>query len=175
MKSDFLEILHERKSVRQYSDQKVTEEQLETLVRAGMAAPSAVNRQPWFFFAINDRVLLDELGNRLPYAKMLLQAPAAIVVCGNMERALDAWQQEFWIQDCSAATQNTLLAAESMGLGSVWTAVYPATDRIEIVRKVLILPSHLIPLNVLPIGYPDGPQRAKDKWKPENMMWNKWQ
>ncbi len=175
MKSDFLEILHERKSVRQYSDQKVTEEQLETLVRAGMAAPSAVNRQPWFFFAINDRVLLDELGNRLPYAKMLLQAPAAIVVCGNMERALDAWQQEFWIQDCSAATQNILLAAESMGLGSVWTAVYPATDRIEIVRKVLILPSHLIPLNVLPIGYPDGPQRAKDKWKPENMMWNKWQ
>ncbi|MBK6965155.1 MAG: nitroreductase family protein [Bacteroidales bacterium] len=175
MKSDFLEILHERKSVRQYSDQKVTEEQLETLVRAGMAAPSAVNRQPWFFFAINDRVLLDELGNRLPYAKMLLQAPAAIVVCGNMERALDAWQQEFWIQDCSAATQNILLAAGSMGLGSVWTAVYPATDRIEIVRKVLILPSHLIPLNVLPIGYPDGPQRAKDKWKPENMMWNKWQ
>jgi nitroreductase len=174
MKTDFLEILHERKSVRQYTDQKVTEEQLETLVRAGMAAPSAVNRQPWLFLAINDRVLLDELGNRLPYAKMLLQAPAAIVVCGNMEKALDAWQQEFWIQDCSAATQNILLAAGSMGLGSVWTAVYPAIDRIEIVREVLNLPSHLIPLNVLPIGYPDGPQRAKDKWKPENMWWNRW-
>ncbi len=175
MKSDFLEILQARKSVRQYSDRKVTEEQLETLVRAGMAAPSAVNRQPWLFFAINDRVLLDALGDRLPYAKMLLQAPAAIVVCGNMEKALDAWQQEFWIQDCSAATQNILLAAESMGLGSVWTAVYPAPDRIEIVRNALNLPPHLIPLNVLPIGYPDGPQRAKDKWKPENMMWNKWQ
>ncbi|MHC1777190.1 MAG: nitroreductase family protein [Lentimicrobium sp.] len=175
MKSDFLEILHARTSVRQYSDRIVTEEQLETLVRAGMAAPSAVNRQPWFFSAVNDRVLLDELGNRLPYAKMLLQAPAAIVVCGNMEKAPDAWQQEFWIQDCSAATQNILLAAGSMGLGSVWTAVYPAPDRIEIVRNALNLPPHLIPLNVLPIGYPVGPQRVKDKWKPENMMWNKWQ
>ncbi len=172
MKSDILESILARKSVRQFTNQTVTEEQLETLVRVGMAAPSAVNRQPWMFFALNDRSLLDDLGTSLPYAKMLLQATAAIVVCGNLEKALNDWQQEFWVQDCSAATQNILLAAEAMGLGSVWTAVYPAQDRVEIVRKALELPPHLIPLNVLPLGYPEGIQKARDKWKPENMAWN---
>lgn len=174
MQSDFLKPIFTRKSVRQFTGQMITEDQLETLVRAGMAAPSAVNRQPWMFFAVNDRSLLDNMGTRLPYAKMLLQSTAAIVVCGNMEKALDGWQQDFWIQDCSAATQNILLAAEAMGMGSVWTAVYPAEDRVEIVRKALGLPSHLIPLNVLPLGYPEGIQKAKDKWKPENMVWNRW-
>jgi nitroreductase len=174
MKSDIIDSILARKSVRQFTKQPVSEEQLETLVRAGMAAPSAVNRQPWMFFAVNDRSLLDDLGNRLPYAKMLLQAHAAIVVCGNLEKALNEWQQEFWVQDCCAATQNILLAAEAIGLGSVWTAVYPAEDRVEIVRKALEMPSHLIPLNVLPLGYPEGIQKVKDKWKPENLVWNRW-
>jgi len=169
-----LNVIHSRKSVRHFTEQTVSREVLETLVRAGMSAPSAVNRQPWVFIAIDERQTLDELGSRLPYARMLLKTNAAIVVCGDMKKAPDEWQQEFWIQDCSAATENILIAAEAIGLGSVWTAVYPAKDRIEIVRRSLNLPDHIIPLNVLPIGFPDNIDKPKDKWNPGKLIWNRW-
>ena len=169
-----LKIIHQRKSVRNYIDKKVSKEQLETLIRAGMAAPTAVNKQPWAFIAIDDRKTLDKLGESLPYAKMLKNAPAAIVVCGDLTKALEGWEQEFWIQDCSAASQNILLAAESMGLGAVWTAAYPAKDRMKTVTDILELPKHIIPLNVIPVGSPKGIEQPKDKWKPENLKWNKW-
>lgn len=169
-----LEIIHQRKSVRNFTDEKVSKEQLESLVKAGMAAPTAVNKQPWAFIAIDDRATLDQLGDALPYAKMAKKASAAIIVCGDLSKALQDWEQEFWIQDCSAATQNILLAAESMGLGAVWTAAYPAKDRMASVIDILNLPEHIIPLNVIPIGYPTGVEQPKDKWKPENMHWQKW-
>ena len=101
-----LKNISERKSVRTYTDQKVEKEDLEKLLRAGMSAPSAVNAQPWAFIAIDDRETLDRLGDLLPYAKMLKQAQAAIIVCGDMKKKLEGEGQEYWIQDCSAATQN---------------------------------------------------------------------
>jgi nitroreductase len=169
-----LEIIHQRKSVRNYTDQKVEKEKLEALVKAGMAAPTAVNKQPWAFVVIDDKEVLNQLGDALPYAKMAKKAGGAIIVCGDLSKALEGWEQEFWIQDCSAATQNILLAAESMGLGAVWTAAYPAKDRMKSVIDILNLPKHIIPLNVIPIGYPKGIEKPKDKWKPENMHWQKW-
>lgn len=169
-----LEIIHQRKSVRNYTDQKVEKEKLEALVKAGMAAPTAVNKQPWAFVVIDDKDVLNQLGDALPYAKMAKKAGGAIIVCGDLSKALEGWEQEFWIQDCSAATQNILLAAESMGLGAVWTAAYPAKDRMKSVIEILNLPEHIIPLNVIPIGYPKGIEKPKDKWKPENMHWQKW-
>lgn len=174
MDNNTLQTIYHRKSVRSYKEEPVMRQQIETLARAGMSAPSAVNRQPWVFIAIDDRSVLDALGSKLPYARMLIHAPAAIVVCGDMHRALEEWQQEFWIQDCSAATQNILLAAESLGLGAVWTAVYPAKERIEIVKNALVLPDHLIPLNVIPLGYPAGTDKPKEKWNPGKLKWNKW-
>lgn len=169
-----IELIMNRRSVRAFSDKRVGKELLKTIVAAGMAAPSAVNKQPWAFVAIDDREALDKLGEALPYAKMLKQATAAIVVCGNLEKALDGWQQEFWIQDCSAATQNILLAAEALGLGAVWTAAYPAKDRMDIVSGILELPEHIIPLNVLPIGYPTTNTAPLDKWNEQNLHWQKW-
>lgn len=174
MENSTLQTIHNRRSVRSYKDEPVTPHQLETLAMAGMSAPSAVNRQPWVFIAIDDRAVLDALGSKLPYARMLLHAPSAIVVCGDMQRALEEWQQEFWIQDCAAATQNILLAAESMGLGAVWTAVYPARERIEIVKNTLNLPDHIVPLNVIPVGYPSGNEKPKNKWNPDKLKWNSW-
>ena len=115
--------IYNRKSVRHFTNQMVSRKQLTELIRAGMAAPTAVNKQPWAFIAIDDRGMLDQLAEILPYAKMLKQATGAIVVCGDMTKTLDGIAQEYWIQDCSAATQNILLAAESMGLGAVWTGV----------------------------------------------------
>ncbi|MFO8087100.1 MAG: nitroreductase family protein [Bacteroidales bacterium] len=166
-----LEVIHNRKSVRHFTDQPVSKDQLETLVRAGMAAPTAVNRQPWTFYVVTRRETLDALGEQLPYAKMLLQAQAAIVVCGDMDKAGNLKDKGYWVQDCSAATENILLAAESIGLGAVWTASYPYDDRTKAVVKELDLPDKHIPLNVIPIGYPTGEDKPKNKWKPENIFW----
>ena len=138
-----------------------------------MAAPSARNLQPWAFIIITDRNTLNTLADRLPYAKMLYEATAAIVVCGIPEKSGDS-PEGYWVQDCSAATQNILLAIESMGLGAVWTGVYPRSERIDVVRDVLSIPQNVFPLNVIPIGYPKGENRPKDKFKPENIRWEKW-
>jgi len=169
--NETLEVIHNRKSVRHFTDQAVSEEQIKLLLRAGMAAPSAVNRQPWAFYVVTKRETLDALGEQLPYAKMLRQAQAAIVVCGDMEKAGNLKEQGYWVQDCSAATQNILLAAESIGLGAVWTAAYPYEDRTKVVVEILNLPEKHIPLNVIPIGYATGEDKPKDKWKPENIVW----
>jgi nitroreductase len=174
MEHKLLADIFNRKSIRKYTSEKVSKEQLETLVKAGMSAPSALNIQPWAFVAIDERSILDTLSRRLPYAKMLSQAQAAIVVCGDLGRADDDWQRDYWIQDCSAASENILLAATAMGLGSVWTAVYADLERIATVKEILKLPDHIIPLNVIPLGYPDGEFKPMDKWKPENLHWQCW-
>lgn len=166
-----LEVIHNRKSVRHFTDQPVSKNQLETLLRAGMAAPTAVNRQPWAFYVVTERETLDALGEQLPYAKMLFQAQAAIVVCGDMKKAGNLKDKGYWVQDCSAASENILLAAESIGLGAVWTAAYPYDDRTKVVISELSLPVTHVPLNVIPIGYPTGEDKPKDKWKPGNINW----
>ncbi|MBS4062570.1 MAG: nitroreductase family protein [Bacteroidetes bacterium] len=169
--NETLKVIHSRKSVRHFTDQAVSKEQIELLLQAGMAAPTAVNRQPWAFYVVTRRETLDSLSEQLPYAKMLSQAQAAIVVCGDMEKAGNLKDKAYWVQDCSAATQNILLAAESIGLGAVWTAVFPYDDRSKVVIETLKLPGHHIPLNVIPIGYPTSEDTPKDKWKPENVFW----
>lgn len=169
-----LQNIASRKSVRHFTQEPVTQEQLQTLARAAMAAPTACNKQPWAVIAINDRTMLDSLCAGLPYAKMLAEAQAAMIVCGDLSKALEGDGAQFWIQDCSAATENLLLAAEAMRLGVVWTAVYPDPERMAIVNKVLNLPENIIPLNVIPIGHPTGEDQPKDKWIDENYHLNKW-
>lgn len=170
-----MENILNRKSVRKYTKEDVKKEQLEILVRAGMAAPSARNSQPWLFFVIDDRAILDNLAKQLPNAKMLLNAKAAIVVCGNLQKVLEGDGREFWVQDCSAATQNILLAAESMGLGAVWTGAYPRKETVNIIKVELGLPEHIVPLNVIPIGRQTGEEQPKQKYTEENVRWNKWE
>ncbi len=168
---DVLTVIHSRKSVRQYTGQKVERDKLEILLRAGMAAPTAVNRQPWSFIAIDSREVLDRLAVELGGNRILKDAPAAIIVCGDLTKALTS-VPDYWVQDCSAAAQNILLAAEGIGLGAVWMGIFPREERINAVKKVCLLPDHLIPLNVIAIGYPTGAEQPKDKWKPENVYWN---
>lgn len=169
-----ISVIHKRTSIRQFTDQKLTKEQLETLVRAGMAAPSSVNAQPWHFIIVDDPELLQLIGGSINTSKSVSEAPAAILVCGDMHKAKEGWLQQYWIQDCSAASQNILLAATSMGLGAVWTSIYPAEDRIKKVAEILNLPNYIIPLNVIPVGYPKTPKQPMDKWKPTNVSWNIW-
>lgn len=163
-----------RTSIRAFTDQPVEPEKIEVLLKAGMAAPSAVNRQPWAFVVITEREGLDALAAVHPNARMLSTARAAIVVCGDLTKAIEGPMSAFWVQDASAATENILVAANALGLGAVWTGVFPNPERVSAIAEVLELPSSVIPLNVIPIGYPAENPAPKDKWKPENVHYNKW-
>jgi nitroreductase len=161
-----------RTSIRQYIDEPVSKADIETMLRAGMAAPTAVNRQPWHFVVINSKEKLAELAGDNPRGGMLKKAPLAIVVCGNMDKALPGQGRGFWVQDCSAATENILLAANAIGLGAVWTGLYPDENHAGAVAKVLKLPETYIPLCTIVIGHPAEQPTPKDKWKPENISYN---
>ena len=161
-----------RTSVRAYTDQKVEKAKIEKLLRAAMAAPTAVNKQPWHFVVIEDKHILEQIAEEIPTAKMAARAPLAITVCGDMKKALDGEGRDFWIQDASAATENLLLAAHAMGLGAVWTSVYPIKDKVEATRALLKLPETIVPLGTIVIGYPKEKPLPKDKWKPENVSYN---
>lgn len=163
-----------RKSVRAYTPKPVEKPKVDLLIKAAMAAPTAINKQPWAFIVVDDRTILNKLAEELPYAKMAAQAPLAIMVCGDLSKALHGETDQYWMLDCSAASENLLLAAESMGLGAVWTAVYPETDRMRKVRSIFSLPDYIIPFNLIPIGYPQHTEEPKDKFHEENIHYNKW-
>ncbi|MFW6365768.1 MAG: nitroreductase family protein [Spirochaetota bacterium] len=172
--NDTLITILSRKSVRKYAEKTVPLDTLELIVRAGMSAPSAVDRRPWDFIIIDERALLDSLADVLPYASMARQAQAAFVVTGDLKRQHGGEGADFWICDCSAAVQNMLLAAESLGLGAVWTAVYPEMDRIAAVRSALDMPGHVLPLAFIPVGYPAEDTEAKDKFEAARIHHNRW-
>lgn len=173
MPKDFLDIILTRHSVRHFTGEPVSKDDLEKILKAGMSAPSAVNVQPWAFIVVTERKLLDSLWESLPYAKMLDKAGAAIVVCGVPSKDKRS-PSNFWIMDCSAASENILLAAHCLGLGAVWTAVFPDEEKISAVREILKIPEEIIPLNVIPIGVPVGDEEPKDKFKKENIHKQIW-
>jgi nitroreductase len=172
--NETIKTIHSRKSVRHFTDKKVSKEQLETIVKAGMAAPTAMNGQPWEFYVVTERKILDELVKGLPNSQMLKQASAAIIVCGHTEKNGKIDESQFWMLDCANASENMLLAIESMGLGGLWTALYPDNERMDFARKTLNIPQNIMPLNCIPIGYPTGEDKAKDKYNAEKIHWNIW-
>jgi len=171
--SDALSVIHSRKSVRSFTGQSVSKDALDKIIRAGMAAPTAVNMQPLAFVVVTDRKTLDIRAAGMPYAKMLDKAGAAIIVCAIPEKAYER-NLELAVIDSTCASENILLAAEALGLGAVWTAAYPYKDRMEIVRKALNIPQDIIPLNVIPVGHPTGTDKPKNKYKPANIHQEKW-
>lgn len=162
-----------RTSVRQYSDREVNETLKEALCYAAMSAPSGVNKQPWELVIVDDKTILSDLADGLPYAKMAAKAPFAIVVCGNRDRFLEGDDSTLWEQDLSAVSENILLAAHALGLGAVWTALYPHNDRETTVRNILNLPDNLIPFNLIPIGYPLSDHRPMNKWNKDRIHHNR--
>ena len=161
-----------RTSIRDYEARPVEKEKIEKMLRAAMAAPTAMNKQPWHFVVVDQRNVLDALAGTNPYAKMLKKAPLAIVVCGNTDKMIEGGGRDFWIQDASAATENLLLAAHAMGLGAVWTGAYPSEERCISINKVLSLSDNLIPLNMIVVGYPAEQPQPKQKFKEENISYN---
>jgi nitroreductase len=169
-----LENIQARKSVRNYTGEPVTKACLLALLKAGMAAPSARNRQPLAFVAVTERKILNALGEGLPYTKMLFKAGACIVVCGDTTVDLQQGATDLWYQDAAAATENILLAAEAMRLGAVWSALYPMADRENHVRKLIKLPPSVTPFSIIPVGHPTGQDQPKDKFKAEKIHWERW-
>jgi len=149
---DVLKFIQKRRSIRQYKKgAAVSDAQVETLLRAAMAAPSAGNQQPWQFLVVSDRAKLEGIMQVHPYAGMLETASLAIIVCGDLGRE---HYPGYWVQDCAAATQNLLLAAANLGLGTCWCGVHPRPEREAGLRKLLGIPDGVVPFAVIAIGVP---------------------
>jgi nitroreductase len=160
-----------RRSIRKYSTKNIPEEYYEVMLKAAMHAPSGRNRQPWHFILVNNREILKKIAEVSPSWKMLEEAASAIVVCGdlNLEES-----ESFIIQDCSAATQNILLAAHELGLGSVWLGVHPREDRLEPIREILHIPAHIIPVSMVSLGSPDEDRDQPDRYNLERIHQDRW-
>ena len=167
-----LDVIMTRTSIRAFTGEPVSQDLLETILKAGMAAPTGMNAQPWRFVVITDQDKIKEIFGTGFRSEMFTTAGAIIVVCGEAET--DGRPNMFWYEDCSAATENILLAAHALGLGAVWTAGYPAMERVAPIAEALGIPSNVLPLCVVPVGYPAEDPEPKDKWKPENIHWEKW-
>lgn len=164
-----LSVIQNRKSVREFiKGRPIDQTDLTTIIKAGMAAPSGKDIRPWEIVVIDNKDIMEKMAAKLPTAKMLADAPMAIVVCGDSTRS------SYWYLDCSAVTQNILLAAEALELGAVWTAAYPYQDRMNIVSENIGLPSHILPLAVIPIGHPAKKQSPKNKYDESKIHINKW-
>ncbi|MCZ7664793.1 MAG: nitroreductase family protein [Thermoleophilia bacterium] len=168
------DLLLSRRSIRRYEDRLVPDELVTRLLEAAMAAPSASNEQPWHFVVISRRELLDELSERHPYAGMLREAPLCIVPCGDLDLVPEGVSGEYWVQDVAAATQNLLLAATALGLGTVWCGVHPRPERVDMVREVLGIPSRIVPLCLVPVGYPAEQKPPRTQFDPARVHRDGW-
>ena len=166
-----LKAIFTRRSVRDFLPDDVNEKDLEDLLRAGMQAPSANNEQPWHFIVIDDPNLLHEIPGFHPHAEMLHDAPLAILVCSD--RKLET-KRASWLQDCSAATQNILLAAHAKGLGAVWLGIFPDADRVKGMQLLLSIPEDIRPVSLVAVGHPRSVPDPEDRYKLERVHRNKW-
>lgn len=162
-----------RKSVRKFLDEPVPNDVLESVLKAGMAAPSAMNRQPWAIEVVNDKEILNGLSAMLPYGR-LETAPVAIIVCGDMSKTLEGDARDFWVVDCSMMAENILLAAHAHGLGAVFTGAWPTKERGDKVKEYLGMPENYEVLGVIPMGYPAENPEPKDKWNSDAVHYNVW-
>ena len=169
---DAIEAILSRRSIRKYKKEALPKELIDELLKAGMNAPSAHNEQPWHFIVIQDRKVLNEIPKFHPYSGMLREAPAAIVVCADLRLAED--DKVWWVQDCSAATENILIAAQAKGLGAVWLGVYPKEDRVEGVKALLALPQDIIPLSIISIGYPAVKKPYESRYQTSRIHYDHW-
>lgn len=169
MSREFIETIFARRSIRKYTGEPVSETDIRTLLEAAMAAPSASNRKPWQFVVVTERQTLDALAEAHPHGKMLFEATLCITVCGDLTE-----MERFWVQDCSAATENLLLAAAALDLGAVWLGVYPKEDRVAAARRVLGIPEHITPLNLISIGHPAEEKEPRTQYDQARVHRERW-
>lgn len=168
---DIFEALFTRRSIRKFTSEDVSDADLEIMLRAAMAAPSAHNRQPWHFVVVRDKTLLAEIANRHPYAKMAAEAPLAIVVCAD---PAEAKEPRYWQQDSTAALENMLLAARGKNIGTVWCGMHPLEDRVEPIRQLLKIPANINILALVVAGHPAQPFGEADRYREDRVHHNGW-
>lgn len=168
---DAYEAILTRRSIRNYIDKPISKDLIKELLEAGMSAPSAGNQQPWHFIVVTEKECLDALAEGHPHGKMLKQAKLAIIVCGDPDSEK---HKGFWVQDCSAAIENILLAAHAKGLAGVWVGVYPREERVKIVRDIMKIPDNIIPLAILSIGYSNEKGWKVNRYDESKVHYNRW-
>lgn len=159
-----------RRSVRQFNDQEVDDDIINTILEAGMNAPSAMNTQPWHFIVVRDKNLLNQIADKIKNAHPCSEATVAIIACGD----LDIEYKNNWPHDVSAATQNILLATRALGLGAVWCGIHPNEEKIAHIKELFALPDNIIPLCVIPIGYGDKEQKKLHRFQPDRVHFDHW-
>jgi len=167
-----IETIFLRRSIRKYTDQPVEPETLDLLLQAAMAAPSAMNCRPWEFLVVTNPEKLMQFRKRLVFGNR--NAPAAIVVCGNPRLSTNPAARLFWPQDCSLAAQNILIAATSLGLGTVWIGVHPVSEFVRVVRKITGLPRHVTPLALIYVGYPAEEKSSRTQYDAARVHWQEY-
>lgn len=168
---DALEAIYSRRSIRRYTGEPVPNEMIQELLKAAMSAPSAGNEQPWEFVVITEREMLNRIPSIHPYSQMLKEAPAAILVCGNEQREK---YSGYWVQDCSAATENLLIAARALGLGTVWLGVYPLEERVKGLRLLLGIPEHITPFSLVSFGFPAEEKPPSNRFDNTRIHYDHW-
>ena len=167
-----IDIICKRRSIRKYADTPVEQEKIVTLLKAAMAAPTAANCQPWEFIVVSDADKLARVREKCIFARY--KAPLAIVVCGNMNLAFKGPERDLWIQDCSAATENILLAATSLGLGTVWIGIHPGESKIKAIKGIFNMPDHVIPLSLVYVGYPAEEKASRTRYNEKRIYWQEY-
>jgi len=168
-----LDVIFSRRSIRQYHDKTVPDGMITDLLEAAMAAPSAVAKDPWHFIVVRNRETLNNIVDLLPNAKMLQQATAAFIVCGDITKA-HIQAESYMLQDLSAATQNILIAANALGLGTCWLGIHPRKERIAGISQLFDLPANIIPMCGVAIGWPAEHPESRTRYKSERVHLEKW-
>jgi nitroreductase len=168
-----LDFIFARRSIRAYQDRAVSGETVRDLLEAGMAAPSAVCKDPWRFVVIREREMLQRLADGLPNGKMIASAAVGFVVCGDLREAHDR-QLSYLLQDCAAAIENILIAASTLGLGACWLGVHPREPRMAHVRELLGLPADIIPVSAIAIGWPAEHKEARTRYSESSVHHERW-
>jgi len=167
-----LNYILDRRSIRRFTGQKIGNGEIKAMLTAAMYAPSAVNMQPWHFVVIDDPRLMQKIMEIHPYARMLQSASHAVVVCGDEELQ---HADGYWVVDCGAATQNLLLAAQTLGIGSCWVGLHPREERKIAFSRLLQLPSHVKPFALVALGYPEERKPRPDRFHAEKVKYNGWE
>jgi len=168
---DCLDAILSRRSIRRYTDAPVAEDAIETVLRAAMAAPSAGNQQSWRFIVVTDAERRVRLSQATPYSRMVAEAPVALVVCGDTR---DEKHPGYWVQDCSAAVENALLAIHALGLGAVWIGVHPIAERAANVREICAVPAGVEPFCLIALGHPEEDKPPAERFEPAHVMRESW-
>ena len=166
-----VDIIKKRRSIRSYKDKDVKDEEIYTLLEAAMLAPSAGNEKPWHFIIIDNQEIINKIPDIHPYAKMITQVKKAILVCADLN---ETKYEDYWVQDCAAATENILLKGVDLGLGTVWLGLYPDEERVAKFKNLFKLPADIIPFSLIPVGYPDQDKKTPDRFDKSRIHRNKW-